>query len=257
LSGTAPFSAGFIHLRENTQRTTSDEPVAKRCAKTRTSRPAERAQQFCKRPQCQRFKAAGWRSFQAIAAGAHPETKDDTPLWEPHMNDPSNKKIITRARAQVESPVVSYHITRLRVPLFEVDMGQAVYHGNYYHLFELARTDMLRKTGFTYRELVNRQLHLSIVESRCKYRKALRYDDEIEIHTGITALGSRGLSFSQLIYRLAEDRPARRTKSRPELELCTEAELDMLCVSVSGQVTLLPDDFRLAVETLVDKPAKV
>jgi acyl-CoA thioester hydrolase len=173
------------------------------------------------------------------------------------MNDPSNKKLITRTGAQVKSPVASYHITTLRVPLFEVDMGQAVYHGNYYHLFELARADMLRKTGFTYRELVNRQLHLSIVESRCKYRKALGYDDEIEIHTGITALGRRSISFAQLIYRVAETCPTPHTEERPGLELCTEAKLDMLCVSFSGQVTLLPDDFRLAVETLVDKPVKV
>ena len=67
-------------------------------------------------------------------------------------------------------------------------MGQAVYHGNYYHLFELAREDLLRKAGFPYREFMNRQLHLSVVESRCKYRKSLHYEDQIEIYTGTNSL---------------------------------------------------------------------
>jgi acyl-CoA thioester hydrolase len=136
-------------------------------------------------------------------------------------------------------------------------MGQAVYHGNYYHLFELAREDLLRKAGFPYRELVNRQLHLSVVESRCKYRKTLRYDDEIDIHTGITALSRRSLTFSQLIYRLPEAPPTRRTGGKPGLELCTEAQLNMFCVNFTGQVAPLPEDFRLAVEALANKQVQV
>ena len=102
------------------------------------------------------------------------------------MNESSQKKIIPGTQARAKSSITSYHITSLRVPFFEVDMGQAVYHGNYYHMFELAREDLLRKAGFPYREFMNRQLHLSVVESRCKYRKSLRYDDQIEIHTGIS-----------------------------------------------------------------------
>jgi acyl-CoA thioester hydrolase len=172
------------------------------------------------------------------------------------MNDLSYKNAAAQAKARAKSPATPYHITTLRVPLFEVDMGQAVYHGNYYHLFELGRTDLLRKTGYPYLKLVNREVHLSIVESRCKYRKALRYDDEIEIHTGITSLNRRSLTFSQLIYRLQQDIPTCRAGDKPELELCTEARLSMLCVSFAGRVTPLPEDFRLAVEALVDKPAR-
>ncbi len=166
------------------------------------------------------------------------------------MNESSQKKIISRTRAQTASAAIPYHITSLRVPFFEVDMGQAVYHGNYYHLFELGREDLLRKTGFPYREFLNRQLNLTIIESRCKYRKALRYDDQIEIHTRITSLSRRNLSFSQLIYRPAEAPANQQTKS-PEFELCTEFQLNMICVRFTGQPTLLPEDFKLAVETML------
>ncbi|MGA2401462.1 MAG: thioesterase family protein [Syntrophobacteraceae bacterium] len=169
------------------------------------------------------------------------------------MNESSHKKIITGARASADSHVTSYHITSLRVPLFEVDIGQAVYHGNYYHLFELAREDFLRKIGFPYREFMNRQLHLTIIESRCKYRKTLHYDDRIEIYTGIPVLGRRNLTFSQLVYRLAGARAISETESKPELELCTKAELNMVCVRFTGQPALLPEDFKLAVEALVKR----
>jgi len=166
------------------------------------------------------------------------------------MNESSQKKITPGAKAQPAS--TPYHITSLRVPFFEVDMAQAVYHGNYFHLFELGREDFLRKTGFPYREFLNRQLHLTIIDSRCKYRKALRYDDEIQIHTGIILLSRRNLKFSQLIYRQAEAW-ATGEMENPELQLCTETQLNMICVRFTGQATHLPEDFRLAVETMLKR----
>ena len=167
------------------------------------------------------------------------------------MNESSQKKIITRARAQASNAAIPYHITSLRVPFFEVDMGHAVYHGNYYHFFEAARIDLMIKIGFPYREFLNRQLNLTIIESRCKYRKALHYDDQIEMHTAITSLSRRNMSFSQLIYRLAET-SSPGTES-PQLELCTEAQLNVICVRFTGQPTILPEDFRLAAETMLKR----
>jgi len=211
LSGTISLPAGIVHLREDCQKTTSDVEDPKTLG-------VEFAQSIIIT-----------RSFS--------------------MNESSQKKIITRAQAQPPSTATPYHITSLRVPFFEADMGQAVYHGNYYHLFDLGREDFLRKAGFPYREFLNRQIHLTIIEARCKYRKSLRYDDEIEIHTGITSLSRRNLSFSQLIYRPVEASANRETKSS-ELELCTETQLNMICLRFTGQATYLPEDFRLAVEAI-------
>ncbi|MFZ2444870.1 MAG: thioesterase family protein [Syntrophobacteraceae bacterium] len=159
------------------------------------------------------------------------------------MPDPPSKKIITRGPAS-DVAATSYHITRVRVPLFEVDLGQAVYHGNYFHLFETGREDFLRKIGFPYREFMDRKLHLTIVESVCVYRKPLHYDDEIYIHTGIAWIRRRSLGFSQLIFRCGEG---------GEKELCTRADLTMVCVRFTGQAVVLPDDFRGIVEGLEEK----
>lgn len=137
------------------------------------------------------------------------------------------------SNAQDKAPEV-WHKTRMRVPLFEVDIGQAVYHGNYYHLFELAREDFLRELGYPYRWFMDRQLHLTIVEASCTYRKSLRYDDLIEIHTGIQWWRTRSLAFSQIIYRCEEE-------ENPVL--CTRAILNMVCVRFSGQPTILPAEF--------------
>lgn len=165
------------------------------------------------------------------------------------MSDLSRKKISARRDAQSQADIAC-HITSLRVPFFEVDMGQALYHGNYYHLFEVGREEMLRKTGFPYREFMNRQLHLTIIEARCKYRQPLRYDDPIELHTAITALGSRNLSFSQLIYTPVP--PSQKDASKEAgLQLCTECRLDMVCVHFSGRLTRLPEDFRQAVAAML------
>ena len=76
------------------------------------------------------------------------------------MNNSLSNKITTKSPAEADDTHLSYHITRVRVPLFEVDPGQAVYHANYFHLFELGREAFLRHIGFPYRQFMNRQLHL-------------------------------------------------------------------------------------------------
>lgn len=155
------------------------------------------------------------------------------------MIDSQSRKITTRAAA-IDSVHTSYHITRLRVPLFEVDLGQAVYHGNYFHLFELGREDFLRHIGFPYKEFMNRQLHLTVVECTCNYRKPLHYDDSIEIHTAISWVRTRSVGFSQLIHRKSIG---------GSIELCTRADLNMVCVRFTGQPVVLPEDFILLLKT--------
>jgi acyl-CoA thioester hydrolase len=155
------------------------------------------------------------------------------------MNNSLSNKITTTCPGEEESTDLSYHITRMRVPLFEVDLGQAVYHGNYFHLFELGREDFLRHIGFPYRQFMERQLHLTIVEAHCNYRKSIHYDEMIEIHTAITRVRRRSLSFSQHLFRQTEG----ELKESAERELCTQATLNMVCVKFSSQPTVLPEDF--------------
>jgi acyl-CoA thioester hydrolase len=131
-------------------------------------------------------------------------------------------------------------VTGFRVPLYEVDLGQAVYHGNYFHLFELAREAFLRDLGHPYRLFMDQQLHLTVVESSCTYRRSLHYDDRIEILTGISAWRTRSLAFQ---HRILRPDPAGGDPT-----LCTEAVLHLVCVNFTGKPVVLPPRFVTSIE---------
>ncbi|SHF71001.1 acyl-CoA thioester hydrolase [Desulfacinum infernum DSM 9756] len=119
----------------------------------------------------------------------------------------------------------------LRVPLYEVDLGQGVYHGNYFHLFELGREAFFRRLGFPYRRLMEQGLHLTVAELQCTYLKPLHYDDRIQVGIGIVRRGRRSLSLAHTVDRILED------ESR---ETTTRAVLHLVCVGRSGPMPL-PD----------------
>ncbi len=71
-----------------------------------------------------------------------------------------------------------------------------VWHGNYFQYFEVARTDMIKLAGISYRELEERGVMLPLVECSCIFKMAGRYDDEIEIITSIKELTFSRMTFS-------------------------------------------------------------
>lgn len=95
--------------------------------------------------------------------------------------------------------------TRLRVRYAETDQMNVVYHSNYVIWFEVGRVEFMRQLGITYRDLEQRdQLHLPVVEVRCRYKAPARYDDEVTIRTHIARLRSSLIQFQYQVLR-AED----------------------------------------------------
>jgi acyl-CoA thioester hydrolase len=78
--------------------------------------------------------------------------------------------------------------TRLRVRYAETDRMGVVYYANYLVWFEVARTEWLRDTGWTYREMESDGITLPVIEAHCEYKQPARYDDEVEILTRATLL---------------------------------------------------------------------
>ena len=76
----------------------------------------------------------------------------------------------------------------MRVRYAETDRMGVVYYANYFVWFEVARTDWLRQTGWSYREMEAEGVSLPVIEAHCDYRQPARYDDEIEIQTRATLL---------------------------------------------------------------------
>jgi len=65
----------------------------------------------------------------------------------------------------------------------ETDTMGVAYYSNYFVWFEVGRTDLLRRSGWSYRDMEADGFSLPVVEARCAYRRPARYDDELEIQT--------------------------------------------------------------------------
>ena len=86
----------------------------------------------------------------------------------------------------------------------ETDKMGVVYYANYFVWFEVARTDLLRHAGFTYRDMETEGCMLPVLEAHCQYRKPALYDDELEITTTGTWVSHVRVRFDYEIVRLAD-----------------------------------------------------
>ena len=99
-------------------------------------------------------------------------------------------------------------VTRVRVRYAETDRMGVVYYANYFVWFEVGRTEWLRETGWTYREMESDGVSLPVIEAHCEYRQPARYDDEVEIHTRATLLTPVRIRFDYELRRGHEPQAA-------------------------------------------------
>jgi acyl-CoA thioester hydrolase len=85
-------------------------------------------------------------------------------------------------------------------------MGIA-YYANYLVWFEVGRTEWLRDSGSTYRDLEQTGVLLPVIEAHCEYRRPARYDDEIEVSTTASLLTHVRVRFDYEVWRPGEDTP--------------------------------------------------
>jgi acyl-CoA thioester hydrolase len=90
---------------------------------------------------------------------------------------------------------------RLRVRYADTDQMGVVYYANYLVWFEVARTEWLRETGWSYRQMEEQGVSLPVIEAHCEYRRPARYDDEIVILTRVTVLTPVRLRFDYEVRR--------------------------------------------------------
>jgi acyl-CoA thioester hydrolase len=92
----------------------------------------------------------------------------------------------------------------VRVRYAETDKMGVVYHSNYFVWFEIGRTDWLRDTGWTYREMEADGIQLPVIEAHCEYRQGARYDDDVEIKTVAKKLSPVRIQFDYEVFRRAD-----------------------------------------------------
>jgi acyl-CoA thioester hydrolase len=76
-----------------------------------------------------------------------------------------------------------------------------VYHSNYIIWFEVGRVELLRSMGHTYREMESEDIHLPVVEVRCRYKLPALYDDEIVVRTSINNVRESLIHFRYEVLR--------------------------------------------------------
>jgi acyl-CoA thioester hydrolase len=72
---------------------------------------------------------------------------------------------------------------QIRVRYAETDRMGYVYYGNYAQYFEVARVEMLRGLGISYKTLEDSGIMLPVLDFTIKYIKPAFYDDLLTIKT--------------------------------------------------------------------------
>ena len=95
--------------------------------------------------------------------------------------------------------------TIVRVRYAETDQMGVVYYANYFVWFEVARAELLRNYGWTYREMEGIGVLLPVIDAHCEYLRPARYDDEMEIRTEALILSPVRMSFSYEVRATGRD----------------------------------------------------
>jgi acyl-CoA thioester hydrolase len=95
-------------------------------------------------------------------------------------------------------------ISRVRVRYAETDKMGVVYYANYFVWFEVGRTDLLRQSGWNYREMETEGFGLPVIEAHCMYKESAKYDDEIEVRTSGEMLSPVRVKFTYEVVRAAD-----------------------------------------------------
>ena len=79
-------------------------------------------------------------------------------------------------------------IYRHRIIYADTDQMGVAYHGRYFEWFEAARTEMVRDLGVAYHDVEASGYIMPVIEALCRYKKAIRYDEVIDIEVRVAEL---------------------------------------------------------------------
>lgn len=68
-----------------------------------------------------------------------------------------------------------YSMTEIEARYQETDKMGVIYHGNYATWFEVARTDYIRKLGFSYADMEKEGIISPVVDLQVQYKKSIFY----------------------------------------------------------------------------------
>jgi acyl-CoA thioester hydrolase len=123
------------------------------------------------------------------------------------------------------------HEIEIRVRYQETDGQGRVHHANYLTWFELARVELLRAAGHSYKELEEAGIFLVVAEASLRYYLPAFFDDILRLR--ITVLKAKGA-------RILHEYKVFRGN-----DLLAEGSTTIACVDRTGRVSRLPLWLRL------------
>ena len=93
------------------------------------------------------------------------------------------------------------HIYKTQVRYSETDQMGVMHNSVYYIYMELARTDLVRSEGVTYKEMEDMGIFMPVLESGCRFKNPARYDDEVSVETHIAYLKNASIRFEYALRR--------------------------------------------------------
>ena len=87
------------------------------------------------------------------------------------------------------------HSISIRVRYAETDAMNFVYYGNYATYFEVARVELMRKLGLSYRAIEEMGVWMPVIDFHIHYFKPAQYDDEVVINVKVDELPSSRMIF--------------------------------------------------------------
>jgi len=89
---------------------------------------------------------------------------------------------------------------QLRVRYGDTDRMGYVYYGNYGYYYEQARSEAIRASGVTYKEIEDSGTMMPITRMTCKFIQPAYYDELLTIKTIIPAMPGRLITFKYEVF---------------------------------------------------------
>ncbi|HXW08222.1 MAG TPA: thioesterase family protein [Vicinamibacterales bacterium] len=123
-------------------------------------------------------------------------------------------------------------VSTVRVRYAETDQMGVVYYANYFVWFEVARADLLRSLGWSYREMEQAGVSLPVIEASCLYQRPARYDDELEIRAAGRMISPVRMEFTYEV------------RIRPAADLAATGRTVHAALDPGGRPRRLPERIR-------------
>lgn len=120
------------------------------------------------------------------------------------------------------------YTTKIRIRYNEVDKMGVVHHSRYFVFFEIGRTDLLRQSGFTYKEFEDKNLFLPIINVSCSFKYPIKYDDIILVETTMDKMTSVKIEHSYTV------------RNHDKTVLHATAKTTLACVNRNGEIQKIP-----------------